>query len=62
LIGFALESGDGVQNAKKKLEQKNLDLVVLNSLDVKGAGFDVPTNKVKIIGRKGTLLETELKG
>jgi phosphopantothenoylcysteine decarboxylase/phosphopantothenate--cysteine ligase len=61
LIGFALESGDGVQNAKKKLEQKNLDLVVLNSLDVKGAGFDVQTNKVKIIGRKGTLLETELK-
>jgi len=61
LIGFALESGDGIQNAKKKLEQKNLDLIVLNSLDVKGAGFEVPTNKVKIIGRKGTLMETELK-
>ena len=61
LVGFALESGDGVQYAEKKLKQKNLDLIVLNSLDVKGAGFEVPTNKVKIIGRKGTLVETELK-
>ena len=61
LVGFALESGDGVQYAEKKLKQKNLDLIVLNSLDVKGTGFEVTTNKVKIIGRKGTLVETELK-
>jgi phosphopantothenoylcysteine decarboxylase/phosphopantothenate--cysteine ligase len=61
LVGFALESGDGIQNARNKLEQKNLDLVILNSLDVKGAGFGVKTNNVTIIGRKGILLKGELK-
>ncbi len=61
LVGFALESGDGVQNARKKLEQKNLDLIVLNSLDTKGAGPGVQTNKVSIIGRKGVLMNGELK-
>ena len=61
LVGFALESGDGIQNARNKLEQKNLDLVILNSLDVKGAGFGFQTNKVTILGKKGMLLKGELK-
>ena len=57
LVGFALESGDGIENARNKLEQKNLDLVILNSLDVKGAGLGVKTNKVTIIGKKGMFLK-----
>lgn len=61
LVGFALESADGIQNAKKKLEQKNLDLIVLNCLDVKGAGLGMPTNKVTVIGKKGVLMESTLK-
>jgi phosphopantothenoylcysteine decarboxylase/phosphopantothenate--cysteine ligase len=61
LIGFALESGDGMKNAIGKLKKKNLDLVILNSLDDKDSGFEVTTNKVTIIGRKGILLAGELK-
>jgi len=61
LIGFALESGNGLKNAGEKLKQKNLDLIILNSLDDKGAGFEVATNKVTIIGKKGVLLAGELK-
>ena len=61
LVGFALESGNGLKNAREKLKQKNLDLIILNSLDDKGAGFEVATNKVMIIGRKGILLAGELK-
>lgn len=61
LVGFALESGNGIKNAGAKLKQKNLDLVILNSLDDKGAGFEVPTNKVTIIGKKGVIMAGELK-
>jgi phosphopantothenoylcysteine decarboxylase / phosphopantothenate---cysteine ligase len=61
LVGFALESGKGLLNAKAKLRDKNLDLIVLNSLDEPGAGFDVPTNKVTIIGRSGILHTGKLK-
>ncbi len=61
LVGFALESGDGIQNARKKLDQKNLDLIILNSLDIKDTGFEVKTNKVIILGKKGMLLNGELK-
>ena len=61
LVGFALESGDGVKNAIEKLRKKNLDLIVLNSLDEKGAGFEVETNKVTIIGKKGVLMAGKLK-
>ncbi len=61
LVGFALESGDGVKNAIGKLKKKNLDLIILNSLDDKGAGFEVETNKVTIIGKKGVILAGELK-
>jgi phosphopantothenoylcysteine decarboxylase/phosphopantothenate--cysteine ligase len=61
LVGFALESGNGIQYAREKLKQKNLDLIILNSLDDKGAGFEVATNKVTIIGKKGVILAGELK-
>lgn len=53
LVGFALETHDELQHAKEKLEKKNLDLIVLNSLNDEGSGFDVSTNKVTFIGRNG---------
>jgi phosphopantothenoylcysteine decarboxylase / phosphopantothenate---cysteine ligase len=61
LVGFALESSNGIANADIKLIKKNLDLIVLNSLDVEGAGFDVATNKVTIIGKSGIVHEGDLK-
>ena len=60
LIGFALETDNELDNARHKLEKKNLDYIVLNSLRDKGAGFGVDTNRVTIIGRSGTPLETPL--
>jgi len=51
LIGFALETDNEVANAQSKLQRKNLDLIVLNSLRDEGAGFGVPTNKVTFINR-----------
>jgi phosphopantothenoylcysteine decarboxylase/phosphopantothenate--cysteine ligase len=51
LVGFALETDNELKNAQSKLERKNLDLIVLNSLQDKGAGFRVDTNKVTIIDR-----------
>jgi phosphopantothenoylcysteine decarboxylase/phosphopantothenate--cysteine ligase len=53
LIGFALETKDELSNAKEKLKKKNLDLIVLNSLTHKGAGFGTDTNVVTIIDKKG---------
>ncbi|MCP9199745.1 bifunctional phosphopantothenoylcysteine decarboxylase/phosphopantothenate--cysteine ligase CoaBC [Gramella sp. GC03-9] len=49
LVGFALETNDELENARKKLKKKNLDFIVLNSLNDKGAGFKSETNKVSII-------------
>ena len=60
LIGFALETDNELDNARHKLEKKNLDYIVLNSLRDKGAGFGVDTNRVTIIGRSGAPLETPL--
>ncbi|MGL2964686.1 bifunctional phosphopantothenoylcysteine decarboxylase/phosphopantothenate--cysteine ligase CoaBC [Flavobacterium sp. RSB2_4_14] len=49
LIGFALETENEIENAKLKIQKKNLDLIVLNSLQDKGAGFATPTNKITFI-------------
>ena len=53
LVGFALETCNGEENAIAKLEKKNLDFIVLNSLEDKGAGFGCDTNKVTILTRDG---------
>jgi len=53
IVGFALETSDGIRNAKEKLKSKALDLVVLNNANEPGAGFAVDTNRVTIIGRNG---------
>ncbi len=53
MVGFALETNDGESNALRKLESKNLDFIVLNSLADEGAGFACDTNKVTIIDREG---------
>jgi len=61
LAGFALESDDEMNNARKKLHTKNLDCIVLNSLQDKGAGFGHQTNKVAILNKNGTARHYELK-
>ena len=61
LIGFALETENEIENAKLKIQKKNLDLIVLNSLNDKGAGFGQPTNKVTFIDRNFTIEPMELK-
>lgn len=64
LVGFALETDDGVGSAKGKLDRKNLDFVVLNTLADDGAGFGHDTNKVSVIKRAGgdtEMLSFELK-
>ena len=53
LVGFALETNNAEENARLKLEKKNLDFIVLNSLEDKGAGFACDTNKVTIIDKQG---------
>lgn len=60
LVGFALETDNEEANAQRKLEKKNLDYIVLNSLRDKGAGFGVDTNKVTIISRNGSRKESPL--
>ena len=54
LVGFALETHDELANAERKLQSKNLDMIILNSLQDKGAGFGVDTNKVTILHKNGT--------
>ena len=61
LVGFALETNDEIVNAKKKLHNKNLDLIVLNSLKDKGAGFGFNTNKISIIDRNNKITTFGLK-
>ena len=61
LIGFALETENEIENAKKKLHTKNADLIVLNSLRTKGAGFKTATNQVTIFGKDGREFASELK-
>ena len=61
LVGFALETDHEEENAKGKLERKNLDWIVLNSLRDPMAGFMKDTNRVKIIGRGGETLDFPAK-
>ncbi len=61
LVGFALETNNELENAKQKLKKKNLNLIVLNSLQDKGAGFKGDTNKVTFIDNKNTVTEFQLK-
>jgi phosphopantothenoylcysteine decarboxylase/phosphopantothenate--cysteine ligase len=61
LAGFALETNNGIEYAKSKLERKNLDFIVLNSLQDTGAGFGHDTNKVSILDSSGEILTFDLK-
>jgi len=61
LIGFALETQNEIENAKLKIQKKNLDLIVLNSLQDQGAGFGKSTNKVTFIDSSGAIESMELK-
>ena len=61
LVGFALETNNELENAKSKLLRKNLDLIVLNSLNDKGAGFQSETNKVTLIDKRMNVDSFELK-
>ncbi len=61
IVGFALETDNELENAKSKLERKNFDFIVLNSLKDKGAGFAHDTNKITIIGRDNKIQHFELK-
>lgn len=61
LVGFALETDNEMANAQSKLERKNLDMIVLNSLADKQAGFGVDTNKVTIIEKDGKVHSYEVK-
>ncbi|MCU7519735.1 MAG: bifunctional phosphopantothenoylcysteine decarboxylase/phosphopantothenate--cysteine ligase CoaBC [Ignavibacteria bacterium] len=60
IVGFALETDDEFKNAKNKLTKKNLDMIVLNSLKDKSAGFEFDTNKVTIITKEGKVKEYPL--
>ncbi|QBQ39657.1 bifunctional phosphopantothenoylcysteine decarboxylase/phosphopantothenate--cysteine ligase CoaBC [Sphingobacterium psychroaquaticum] len=53
LVGFALETNNAIENAKSKLSRKNLDFIVLNTMEDEGAGFAHDTNKVTIISKSG---------
>lgn len=61
LVGFALETNDELKNAKAKLKRKNLDLIVLNSLKDKGAGFKGDTNKITLIDANTNVKNFSLK-
>jgi phosphopantothenoylcysteine decarboxylase/phosphopantothenate--cysteine ligase len=61
LIGFALETENEIENAKAKIKKKNLDLIVLNSLNDEGAGFGKATNKVTFIDKDFAIEPLELK-
>ena len=61
IVGFALETEDELSNAYKKLQAKNFDLIVLNSCNDEGAGFDYDTNKVTLIDKKHHITSIALK-
>ena len=61
LVGFALETNDGIQYAEEKLRRKNLDFIVLNSLEDHGAGFGHDTNKISILDNNNNFIGFDLK-
>ena len=61
LIGFALETQNEIKNAQNKIERKNLDYIVLNSLRDKGAGFGTDTNKITVLSKEGGIKTFPLK-
>jgi phosphopantothenoylcysteine decarboxylase/phosphopantothenate--cysteine ligase len=61
LVGFALETDNELENARTKLEKKNLDFIVLNSLRDQGAGFQHGTNKIAIVHKSNKIDNFELK-
>jgi len=61
IVGFALETQNEIENATQKLQNKNADFIVLNSMNNRSAGFNKPTNQVTILSPKGIVLETNVK-
>lgn len=61
IVGFALETENEIVNATKKLQNKNADFIVLNSMNNKDAGFNKPTNQITIISKDGIVLESDVK-
>lgn len=61
IVGFALETDNELENAIAKVKSKNMDMIVLNSLQDLGAGFGYDTNKISIIKRDGSMIDFELK-
>ena len=60
VVGFALETDNEIANAKKKLQDKKLDLIVLNSLKDKQSGFEFDTNKITILKKTGKSIKLPL--
>ena len=60
-VGFALETDNEMDNALSKLNKKNLDMIVLNSLRDEGAGFQHDTNKITIVDKSGNVVKFDLK-
>src|SRR5262249_31190350 len=60
VVGFALETGNGLANARAKMQNKALDYVILNDATEPGAGFEVTTNRVTILGRDGKQVDLPL--
>lgn len=61
VVGFALETDNEIENAKRKIVSKNLDFIVLNSLKEQGAGFGFNTNKISIVDNNNNIINFELK-
>ena len=61
IVGFSLDTENEIENAKLKLIRKNLDMIVMNSLNNKGAGFGFNTNKITIIDKKRSITDFKLK-
>jgi phosphopantothenoylcysteine decarboxylase/phosphopantothenate--cysteine ligase len=60
IVGFALETGNAISRAREKLSRKQLDLIVVNDALEPGAGFEVATNRVTLLGRDGSVAELPL--